>query len=79
MTILLYAGASKPRELYEKFEEKLCQDITKKQGLDKPDELVINECLLELQEMFSDNGKDMVKDFNLPAPNANLKKTAVPK
>ena len=58
----------------------MCEDLTKKKyGLEQPTDFIINECLLELQAMFADQGKDMVKDFKLPQPKAMTTKDEVPR
>ena len=80
VTIIVYGNAENPKKLYEDFKEKLCEDLTKKKyGLEEPTDFIINECLLELQAMFADQGKDMVKDFKLPQPKAMKETDKIPK
>ena len=78
-TLLMFGSVKNPRQLFEKFKVRLCEDLCKARRIKEPDAAVMNECLKRLQKCFEDNGKDMVKDFGLDAPKEVTKEPELPK
>ncbi len=68
VTLVLNALPANPRQLWDKFKVDLCEDFMRKEKLPEPTEAMVNAVLLELMDMFAAQGKDMVRDFNLPGP-----------
>ena len=65
--LLINAAPTKPKDLWEKFKHKLCEDYLKDSNLEEPTTAMVDRCLIELSEMFKQQGHDMTT-FGLPEP-----------
>ena len=81
VTLIVHAMPASPLNLWIKYKKDLCADLMKKNNVEEPTEDILNEVLLELQQMFEQQDKNMVLDFNLPKPipNPNKENNQVPR
>lgn len=71
-TILIWTRPSDPLKFWKTHLTLLCEDLMHRDGVNEPNEQIINEVLLELQDHFGRNGYDITTHFQLPKPDANF-------
>ena len=67
-TVLIWSHPSDPLEFWKRHGDVLCEDLMRRDGVNEPNDQIVNEVLFELQEHLSRNGFDMTSHFNLPQP-----------
>ncbi len=77
-TLLIWVKPADPRGFWQKHQALLCEDLLHRDGLHEPNESILNEVLLELEEHVQRNGLDL-ENFNLPKPNKSLIKERIPR
>jgi hypothetical protein len=75
-TILMYCRPSDPASFWERHKSKLCEDLMHQNRVQEPNELIVNEVLLYLQDRLQQEGLDINCDFGLPQPNPELQPMA---
>ena len=65
--LLINAAPTNPKDLWEKFKARLCEDYLKNTDLVEPTPAMIDRCLIDLSVMFKQQGHDMTS-FGLPEP-----------
>ena len=72
VNLCLFQLASNPWALFQKFHKEFCAEEMHKAQVDEPTEAMINNALLELEKLFSEQSKDMAEFIGV----ANMPKNA---
>ena len=73
VNLILYCNPISPKDFFKKFKDKLCEDYMRNTGLTEPTEVMVNNCLVDLQRIFESHGRTL-EEFKLPLPDQSLLK-----
>ncbi len=76
--ILVWNRPIEPKEFWERHRNILSEDFLRRDRVDEPNEEILNEVLLEIEEHVQRNGFEM-ETFQLPKPDPRLMKKRVPR
>ncbi len=77
-TILIWIKPADPKAFWEKHQKLLSEDILHRDSVLEPNESILNEVLLDLQEHIERNGSTL-EAFNLPVPDKTLISERIPR
>ena len=73
VNLILYCNPISPKDFFNKFKDKLCEDYMRNTGLTEATDVMVNNCLVDLQRIFESHGRTL-EEFKLPLPDQSLLK-----
>ena len=73
VNLILYCNPISPKDFFTKFKDKLCEDYMRNTGLTEATDVMVNNCLVDLQRIFESHGRTL-EEFKLPLPDQSLLK-----
>ncbi len=76
--LLIWNSPIDPKAFWEKHKNILSEDLLRRDGLTEPNDQILNEVLLNIEEYVQRNGFEIEK-FQLPKPDHNLMSNSIPR